>query len=438
MTDFQFGLTMFGVLFALIALRMPIPVAMALVGGIGFAELSSFDALMQFVKSSAVGKTASYTLSVIPLFILMGHLATKAGLSKSLFDFARHWGGHVRGGLAMATIVACAAFGAICGSSLATGATMTRVALPEMQQSRYSNSLAGGALAAGGTLGILIPPSIILVIYAVITEQSIGKLFLAAILPGVLAVTGYMIAITAYVTIRPSAAPKGPRSGWPERFRSLWSIWVVIGLFAIVVGGIYLGAFTPTEGAAVGVFVTMLVALAKRRLSLADLKEALLATATTTGLIMLILVAAEIYNSFLAMSGLPTGIAEYLGTWQVSPYAMLAGILLVYLLLGCVMDSISMILLTIPVFFPLVMSLDIGLSQEALAVWFGILALMVVEIGLITPPIGLNVFIIAAAAPNVSVKDAFIGVLPFLVSDLFRVVMIVAFPAIALWLPHLM
>ena len=437
MSDFAFSLSMFGALFGLIVLRMPIPIAMALVGGIGYVEFSSFAALIQFIKTSAVGKTANYTLSVIPLFILMGNFATKAGLSRSLFDFARSWGGHVRGGLAMATVVACAAFGAICGSSLATGATMTRVALPEMRRSKYSSSLSCGVLAAGGTLGILIPPSIILVIYALITEQSIGKLFLAALLPGVLAIIGYMLTVFFYVRLFPDSAEVAPRESWSHRFRSLWAVWLVLALFLIVVGGIYMGLFTPTEGASVGVACTLALALARRRLSWGGLRESLLETAKSTGLIMLILVAAEVYNSFLAMSGFPVEIATFLQQWQLSPYLLLLGMLLIYLVLGCVMDSISMILLTVPVFFPLVMSLDIGLSQEGLAIWFGILALMVVEIGLITPPIGLNVFVIAASAPGVNVYDVFRGVVPFLISDVIRVALIVAFPAIALWLPGL-
>jgi tripartite ATP-independent transporter DctM subunit len=437
MSDLAFGLFMFAAMFGLIVLRFPIAIAMAVIGGIGYVEYNSFFALSQFVKSSVVGKTSNYTLSVIPLFILMGHFATKAGLSASLFEFARYWVGHIRGGIAMATIVACGAFGAISGSSLATGATMSRIALPEMRTSNYSPRLAGGALAAGGTLGILIPPSIILVIYAVIAEQSIGKLFMAAFVPGVMAVAFYIGVIAIFSRMYPELAPAGPRAGWRERLHSLWSIWIVIALFLTVVGGIYGGFFTPTEGASVGVVATLLIMAAKGKANLQNLLDSLLETGKTTGLIMLILVAAEVYNSFLAMNGLPQTLARTLGEYQLSPLLLLFGMLAIYLALGCVMDSISMILLTVPVFLPLVLSLDLGLSPEATAIWFGILALMVVEMGLITPPIGLNVFIIAASDPQTRIQDAFIGVIPFLLSDIVRVAILTFFPALVLWLPDL-
>lgn len=438
MSDLLFGLLMFAAMFGLIVFRFPIAVAMAIIGAIGFIEYNSFFALAQFVKSSVVGKTSNYTLSVIPLFILMGHFATKAGLSAALFRFARFWVGHIRGGLAMATIVACGAFGAICGSSLATGATMSRIALPEMRAANYSSKLSGGSLAAGGTLGILIPPSIILVIYAVIAEQSIGKLFMAALVPGVIAVLFYVFVIFIVSRAYPEIAPAAVRSGWRERFKSLWSIWIVIALFALVVGGIYAGFFTPTEGASVGVIATFLIMAAKGEATVDNIVSSILDTAQTTGMIMLILVAAEVYNSFLAMNGLPQTLASTLGGYELSPLLVLFGMLLIYLLLGCVMDSISMILLTVPVFLPLALSLDLGLTPEAAAVWFGVLALMVVEMGLITPPIGLNVFIIAAADPDTKIQDAFIGVIPFLLSDIVRVGLIIFFPAIVLWLPGLM
>ncbi len=438
MSDLAYGLMMFGAMFGLIVLRFPIALAMALVGGIGYVEYNSFHALSQFVKSSVVGKTSNYTLSVIPLFILMGHFATRAGLSASLFEFARYWVGHIRGGLAMATIVACGAFGAICGSSLATGATMSRIALPEMRASGYAPTLSGGALAAGGTLGILIPPSIILVIYAVIAEQSIGKLFMAALLPGLLAIALYIAVIGVVTLLNPRLGPAGPRAGWGARMRSLWSIWVVLALFLVVVGGIYGGFFTPTEGASVGVVATLFIMAVKRQASLENITASILETGKTTGLIMLILVAAEVYNSFLAMNGLPQTLARTLAEYQLSPILLLFGMLAIYLALGCVMDSISMILLTVPVFLPLVLSLDLGMSQEAAAIWFGVLALIVVEMGLITPPIGLNVFIIAASDPETRVQDAFVGVLPFLVSDILRVAAIIFLPGLVLWLPGLM
>jgi tripartite ATP-independent transporter DctM subunit len=438
MSSLVFGGLMFAVCLALIALRMPVAIAMFLVGGYGFVELSSWNAFVNLLNTGPFSRVSSYTLSVVPLFLLMGQFATHAGLSRSLFRSARAWVGHWPGGLAMATIGGCAAFGAICGSSIATGATMASVSLPEMKRYGYSGALATGTLAAGGTLGILIPPSIILVIYAIITEQSIGKLFLAAIVPGLIATLGYFIAIAVHVRLHPEAGPGGAVMPWGERLRSLGQVWPVAAIFVLVIGGIYLGVFTPTEGAAIGAAATGLVGLAYGRLGWAELRACLLETAQATAMIFMILICAEVYNSFLALSQLPTELAETLAGSGLAPMTILIGILLIYLALGCVMDSLAMILLTIPVFFPLVTGLDFGLSEEGVAVWFGILALIVVEVGLITPPIGINVYVINALAHDVKLTETFRGIVPFLISDIVRVAVIVAAPATCLWLPGLL
>lgn len=437
MSSIEFGALLFAVCLLLIALRMPVGVAMFVVGGYGFIELAGLNAFLNLLNTGPFGRVSSYTLSVLPLFLLMGQFATQAGLSRSLFEAARTWVGHRRGGLAISTICGCAAFGAICGSSIATGATMASVALPEMKRNGYSGALATGTLAAGGTLGILIPPSVILVIYAIITEQSVGKLFLAALIPGIIAAVGYSLAIGIYVRLRPEAGPVTPAASVAERIRSLGAIWPVVAIFLLVIGGIYLGVFTPTEGAAIGAAATGLVALASGRLSWSSFTTCLLETGQATAMIFLILISAEVYNGFLALSQIPVALADGLAASGLAPMTILVGILIVYLLLGCVMDSLAMILLTVPVFFPLVTGLDFGMTEEEIAIWFGILALIVVEVGLITPPIGLNVYVINSLADNVPLGDSFLGIVPFLLSDFVRVALILALPATCLWLPGL-
>lgn len=434
MTDVEFGAALFAVCLLLVALRMPVAVAMFAVGGFGFASLASWSAFLNLLNTAPFGRVSSYTLSVLPLFILMGALATRAGLSRKLFDAARACVGHQRGGLAVSTIGGCAGFGAICGSSIATGATMAAVALPEMRRYGYSDALATGTLAAGGTLGILFPPSIILVIYAVITEQSIGKLFLAALVPGIIATLGYWATIATYVRLNPGAGPAAPSLPLDERIRCLWKAWPVATIFLAVIGGIYLGVFTPTEAAAIGAAAVALVALAGRRLRWRDISESLLDTAKATGMIFLILIGAETFNAFLALSQIPVALADVLGGSGLPPMTILIGILLVYLVLGCVMDSLAMILLTVPVFFPLVTGLDLGYTEEEVAIWFGVMAVIVVEVGLITPPIGLNVYAINSLAPGVSLGESFKGTLPFLLSGIVLLAIILMVPSVCLWL----
>ena len=437
MTDFEFGGLLFGVCLVLVALRMPVAVAMFVVGGFGFASLAGWSAFLNLLNTAPFGRVSTYTLSVLPLFLLMGQLAARSGLSRSLFDSARAWVGHRRGGLAVSTVFGCAAFGSVCGSSIATGATMASVALPEMRRHGYSGALATGTLAAGGTLGILIPPSVILVIYAVITEQSVGKLFLAGLLPGLVATLGYAVAIAVHVRLKPESGPVVPALPYRARFRSLTSVWPVAVIFFSVIGGIYFGVFTPTEAAAIGAAATALAAIASGRLSRSAFVSSLLETAQATGMIFLILISAEIFNSFLAVSQVTTALADALAASGLAPMSIMVGIVLVYLILGCVMDSLAMILLTVPVFFPLVTGLGFGYTEEGIAVWFGILAVIAVEIGLITPPIGLNVYVINALDGRTRLSESFRGVVPFVLSALVLLAIVLSFPAICLWLPGL-
>lgn len=437
MGDFELGLLFFALTLAIIALRVPVALAMLVMGGLGYGLVAGWDPLLSTLKSSAYQRFSSYTLSVIPLFLLMGQFATKAGINRSLFQATRAWVGHLRGGLAIATVGGCAMFGAICGSSLATAATMSQVALPEMRRYGYSASLSTGTLAAGGTLGILIPPSVILVIYAVYTEQSIGHLFLAALIPGIIATVGYMIVVGAFVRLAPGSGPAGERQNLAVRLRSLRDIWPVALVFVLVVAGIYLGWFSPTEGAAIGAAAVGLIAVAVGGMRWEGLRQSLLETAEITAMIFLILLGAELFNAFLALTQMPTEVARAVNRLDAPAMLVMVAILLVYLLLGCVMESLSMILLTVPVFYPIVLSLDLGMSPDQLAVWFGILALMAVEVGMITPPFGLNIFVINAMAQGVSMGETYRGVLPFVASDIVRILIILVAPWTALWAPGL-
>ncbi len=439
MSGLEIGLWSFPVLLALIFLRMPIGLSMFGVGVIGtWAVTGRWTPILAQLKSLSYDTFSNYSLSIVPLFLLMGQFATRGGMSKALFRAAETWLGHRRGGVAMAAIGACAGFGAICGSSLATAATMGQVALPELKRHGYSDALATGALAAGGTLGILIPPSVVLVIYAILTEQNIIKLFLAAMIPGLLAAGGYMIAIAIYVRIRPDSAGLRDKATPAERFAALLAVWPVLVVFLVVIGGIYAGVFTPTEGAAAGAAGTGLIALMRGGLPLRGLGEALSMTAVSSGMIFFIVLGAAVFNGFLAFSGLPRVAAEWVSGLGLSPWIVLIAILLLYLAFGCVMDSLSMILLTVPIFFPVISALDFGMGAEDTAIWFGIIVLVVVEVGLITPPVGMNLFIINAMADRVALSETFAGVAPFVLSDVVRVAILVAFPAITLGLVRLL
>jgi tripartite ATP-independent transporter DctM subunit len=434
MSGIAAGALIFVLLMALLALRVPIGVAMFTMGSLGYAWLSgSVTPLLSMWKNVGYARLSNYDLIVIPMFLLMGQFATHGGLSAALFRFVAAFMGHLRGGIAMASIGACAGFGAICGSSLATAATMGQVALPELRRFGYAGSLATGALAAGGTLGIMIPPSVPLVIYAILTQESIGKLFMAAVLPGLIAMVGYMIVVRLIVTLKPEAGPAGPRAPWSERLKALAQVLPMLLVFAVVIVGIYGGWANPTEAAAIGAMACGVLAVVTGGMRLKGILQSALGTAHATAMIFLVLLGADMLNTALALSQMPVELAAWVKGSGLSPMVVMIAILVIYILLGCVMDSLAMILLTIPIFYPMVMGLDFhGLTNTDKSVWFGILALMVVEIGLVHPPVGMNVFIINRLAKDVPLVETFKGVMPFLASDLIRIVLLLAFPSIAL------
>lgn len=429
-------------IFLILVIRMPIAFAMAIVGFFGFAILQglSFDNMFEFrwtasltLASNRVIETAQeYSLSVVPLFILMGNFVTRSGLSQELYNAAYTFLGHRRGGLAMSTVVACGGFSAICGSSLATSATMAKVALPPMRKFGYADSLATASIAAGGTLGILIPPSVILVIYGLLTETSIRELFAAGFLPGLLGVVLYMGAVRWVVMRNPEAGPAGDRSTWAERIDALKGIWGVLLLFTIVMGGIYLGIFTPTEAAGIGAAGAFLIALMRRQLNLVATYEVLADTARTSTMLFGVIIGALIFSDFINRAGLPTFLLEFVQTLDVSPMVVILVILGIYILLGMVFESLSMLLLTVPVLYPLVDSLGFDL------VWYGIVVVVVTEISLITPPVGMNVFVLSAVLRDVRTGTIFRGVTPFWCADIVRLALIVAFVPITLFLPELL
>jgi len=433
------GFLIFGVMLALMVVRAPIGIAMFAVGAAGYIHLTSGNvgALLNSLKNLAYARLSNYDLVVIPLFLLMGQFATHGGLSKALFRCVSAFLGHRRGGVAMAAVGACAGFGAICGSSLATAATMGQVALPELRRYGYSGSLATGALAAGGTLGIMIPPSVPLVIYAILTQESIGKLFMAAVLPGIVAMLGYMLVIQIIVRLKPSAGPAGPEVPWGEKFRSLFEVFPVILVFIVVIVGIYGGWANPTEAAAIGAAACGILAVVSGGMRTKGLVASALGTAQATAMIFLVLLGADMLNTTLALSQMPGELAAWVKNSGLSPLFVMFMILVIYIFLGCVMDSLAMILLTIPIFYPMIMGLDYwGMSQDDKSIWFGILALMVVEIGLVHPPVGMNVYIINRLAKDVPLTETFKGVVPFLISDLLRTTLLLFFPIISLYLVH--
>ena len=435
---FATGLVGLFALVALIAIRVPIAHAMILVGAAGIAILSGPAILLSQLKTLAYSQFSIYDLSVLPMFVLMGNIASRAGLSRDLFRAANAWLGWMRGGVAMAAIAACAGFGAVCGSSLATASTMGQVALPELRRYRYSPELATGTLAAGGVLGILIPPSIVLVVYAIVVEASIVTMFIAAFVPGIIAVLFFLATIAIYVRVRPESGPAGNRVPREEFIAATIGVAPVVVIFGCVIGGIYFGLFNPTPAAAIGVFLVTVLGFVRRTVGFSGLKEALLDTAGTAGMIYLILLGAQLLNIFMARGGVPQAAAAIMANSGLPPMAVLVLLLVALIVLGCLMDSLSMILLAIPFFWPVIAVMDFGMSPEDLKIWFGILALIVVELGLITPPVGMNVFVINALARDVPMSRTFLGVMPFFVAELFRVALIVAFPALSLWLPKVL
>ncbi|PCJ04659.1 MAG: C4-dicarboxylate ABC transporter permease [Rhodobacteraceae bacterium] len=438
-TDFQLGLLSFPILLFLIFIRIPLAAAMFIVGLVGTYLVAGNMRMMDSqLKTFAYGTLTNYSLSIIPLFLLMSEFATRGGMSRALFKAAEAWLGHQKGGLAMAAVGASAGFGAICGSSLATASAMGKVALPELKRAGYSGALSTGALAAGGTLGILIPPSVVLVIYAILAEENIEKLFTAAFIPGILAMLGYMVTISIYAHMVPDSGAALSRQPLRQRFVALAAVWPVAIIFTLVIGGIYSGAFSPTAAAAVGVAGTAIVALANGGLTLKSLRESLLSTGLTSGMIFFIILAAGVYNSFLASAQVPQTLATYFLQADMNPWSILIGMLVLYLVLGTVMDSMAMIFLTVPIFVPIVTQLDFGIPNVEIGVWFGILVLMSAEIGLITPPVGLNLFVINAMSDKVSIRETYRGALPFVLSDIIRVCLLVAFPSITMFLVRLL
>jgi tripartite ATP-independent transporter DctM subunit len=428
------GLVGLTLMMVLCALRIPISFAMAIVGFVGYAYMRDWNWAVAFAmtQTKLYETGRNYTLSVVPLFILMGNFVTRAGMSQELFHAAYAFIGHLRGGLAMATVWASAAFGGICGSSIATAATFAKVAYPSMKRFRYSDRLAAGVIAGGGTLGIMIPPSTIMVIYGVFTETNIGKLFAAGILPGIVGAI-LLCGAVRYMTWRdPASGPPGERSSWAVRLRALKDVWAVAALFLFVMGGIYAGMFTATEGAAMGAFGAMVFALARRALTWRTLYDALLESARTTAMLFMILIGALIFSEFINITTMPNDLKAWVTRFDLSPTMVVAAICAIYVVLGTAMEELSMILLTIPVFFPVIVHLGFD------PVWFGIIIVCVVEIGLISPPVGMNMFVLRTLLPHVTTSTVFSGVIPFMVADIIRLAILVAFPWLALWLPSMM
>lgn len=443
------GLAGLGALIGLIVLRLPVAYAMMLTGGVGTVLISGPDILLAQLKTLGYGQFAIYDLSVVPMFVLMGALATKTGLSRDLFRAANAWLGWMRGGTAMAAIASCAGFGAVCGSSLATASTMGKVALPELARYRYAPALATGSVAAGGVLGILIPPSVVLVIYAVIVEANVVTMFMAALVPGIVAVVFFLLTVAILVRLVPGSGPAGGAGSRAEFVAASLGVVPVLLVFLIVIGGIYAGFYNPTPAAAIGVFCVTVLGVARGRLGWARMRAAMLETAGTTGMIYLILLGAELLKIFMSRAGVPQAAADWALSSGLAPMAVLLILLLALILLGCLMDSLSMILLVLPFFWPVMVAMNggdyqgaegagFGMSTEELKIWFGILALVVVELGLITPPVGMNVFVISSLARDVPMSVTFRGVVPFFLSELVRIGVLIAFPALTLGLPKLL
>lgn len=439
MSPTAIGLAMFGGMLLLMVVRVPIAAAMFIPGALGYWAMTNDTALLNQLKGSSVARLTVYDLSVIPLFLLMGQFATQGGLSRALFQAAAAFVGHIRGGLAMASVLAAGAFGAVCGSSVATSATITQVAYPEMKSHGYHGRLSTGTLAVAGTLGILIPPSVPLVVYAILTEQNIAKLFAAAIVPGLLAMLGYIAVVGLVARRRPDLAPPTAPLPWAARWRALLAIWPIVAIFLLVFGGIYGGLFSPTEGAAVGAVATLVAGLAQRDLGWSGIKTSFVGTAETSAMVFMIFLGADMINASLALTQMPAAVASWVGSLPVTPLWIVGAVLLLYVLLGAVMDELSMMLLTIPVIFPAIMQLPLlGLGPEQKAIWFGILVLMTVSFGLVAPPVGLNVYVVNGIAKDVPMGETYKGVLPFLAWDVTRTVLLLLFPVISLGLVDLL
>ncbi|MFD1509668.1 TRAP transporter large permease [Lacimonas salitolerans] len=430
----------FGTVLVLVLLRMPIAFAMGLVGLVGYMIETSWRGAVSMAARLIIDTSQDYGLSVVPLFILMGLFVNKGGISRELYAVSNAFLGHMRGGLAMATIVACGGFAAISGSSLATAATMSKVAMPEMRKFGYADSLSTASIAAGGTLGILIPPSVILVIYGILTETSIGQLFIAGIIPGMLGILFYLIAVRITVARNPDAGPAGMRTDWAGRWKAIKGVWAVLLLFGLVIGGLYgildfwpiYLTFSPTEAAGMGAMGAFLIALLRGSLSFSDVREVLEETTMTTASLFAVLIGAWIFSNFVNIAGLPEALRGMVEDLGLAPWMVMAVIILIYIVLGCVFESLSMLLLTVPIFFPLVTGLGFD------PVWFGIIVVVVTEISLITPPVGLNVYVLKGVVGDVTTGTIFRGVTPFWLMDIVRLALLLAVPALVLYLPSLM
>lgn len=422
----------FGAMLALAFLRVPIAFAMACVGFIGFGLLVNFKASLSMVAQVTYDSAITYELVVLPLFILMGNLVTRAGFSDGLYRAGYALIGHFRGGLAMATVIACGGFSSVSGSSLATAATMVKVAMPQMRRHGYADSLAAGSIAAGGTLGILIPPSVIMVIYGVITETNIGKLFIAGIVPGIIAVFLFLIAIGIWTAHNPAVGPAGTRSTMRERLAALRGVWGVALLFLIVMGGIYGGVFTATEAAGIGAGGALLLALIRRSIDVKGLYGVLVESLITTSMMFAVLIGALIFSNFINLAGLPGALATWVREMQLDPKLVIVALLLMYILLGAVLDTLAMVLLTVPALFPVVTTLGFD------PIWFGIFVVVVTEIGMLTPPVGMNVFVVKATMPDLRTSEIFRGAAPFCIAHTLLALLLIFVPGVALYLPSLM
>jgi C4-dicarboxylate transporter, DctM subunit len=422
----------FVVLFALMLLRVPVGMAMGLVGVTGFSYLVGSGPALKLIAQTSMRTVTDYTFGVIPMFLLMGAFVSASGVSRELFGAANAFVGHKKGGLGVATIAACAGFAAISGSSVATAATFSAVAYPEMRRYRYPQSFATGVIAAGGTLGAMLPPSTVLAVYGVITQQDIGKLFVAGVLPGLLAVSMHMMTIAAIGVARPSFLPAGSKRDWRQRLEALRHVWAPLLLFALVIGGLYGGVFTPTEAGGVGAAGAFLIGVARGRLSPADIRASLLQATRTAAAVFTVLIGALLFGYFLTVTQTPQKVTEFLTSLGVGPYGALALIMLMYLALGCLMDAMAMIILTVPIVFPVVTAMGFD------PIWFGVIIVMTVELGLIHPPVGMNVFVIKSVVKDVKFSTIFAGVAPFIVADILRLIILIAFPVIATFLPSRM
>ena len=422
----------FVLLFALMLLRVPIGIAMGLIGVTGFGLMGDFGPALKLLSQSPIRTATEAGFGVIPMFLLMGAIASASGMSRELFQAANSFLGHLRGGLGMATVAACAGFAAISGSSVATAATFSAVAYPEMRRHHYPQSFATGVIAAGGTLGAMIPPSLVLAVYGIITQQDIGRLYIAGIVPGILAATMYILTITAIAFARPEYLPVGARSSWRDRLIALRHVWAITLLFIFVIGGLYGGMFTATEAASMGAGGAFVISVARRKLTRAQFVECLVKALRTTAAIFTILIGALLFGYFLTVTQTPQKVTQLLTGLGLGRYGVLAIIMLMYLALGCVMDAMAMIILTIPVVFPVVTALGFD------PIWFGVIIVMTVELGLIHPPVGMNVFVIKSVVRDVKISTIFIGVIPFVITDLVRLVILIAFPALATFLPERM